>query len=345
MVPNARQRRPAAGRVTPPPHPRPAHRFRPRAGAWLPLLLLALLLPGPRAWAAVPVTVSIHPLALLVAEVGGDAVEVRTLLAPGASPHGFEPRPSQVRDLARAHLLVTVGAGLDPWADRLHEAVAADVPWLELADHVPLVPFREPDHDDHDHEADHAEDHDGPADPHGHGHGHGAGDPHFWLDPVRVRDHAVPAIVAALSAAAPGEAAGFAARGAAFRERLGVLDRELAEGLAPVAGRAFVAFHSAFTYFAARYGLRQVGVVEPIPGREPSARWMRDVVQAARDGGARAVLIEPQFNPRVARNLARQFDGRVITVDPIGDPSGPSGRSYAGLMRFNLRAFTEALAP
>jgi ABC-type Zn uptake system ZnuABC Zn-binding protein ZnuA len=278
------------------------------------------------------VTVSIHPLALLVAEVGGDAVEVRTLLAPGASPHGFEPRPSQVRDLARAHLLVTVGAGLDPWADRLHKAVAADVPHLELADHVPLIPFREPDHD---------------ADGHGHDQGHdqGAGDPHFWLDPVRVRDHAVPAVVAALSAAAPGEADGFAARGAAFRERLGALDRELAEGLAPVSGRAFVAFHAAFTYFAARYGLRQVGVVEPTPGREPSARWMRDVVRAARDGGARAVLIEPQFNPRVARNLARQFDGRVVTVDPIGDPSGPSGRSYAGLMRFNLRAFTEALAP
>lgn len=320
------------GYVTPswPPAPRLAGRFRPGVGVCLPLVLLLLLLlpPGaPAATAPVPVTVSIHPLALLVAEVGGDAVEVRTLLAPGASPHGFEPRPSQVRDLARARLLVTVGAGLDPWAGRLHDTVAPDMAWLELADHVPLDAPDEPasGHDGHAHEAE--------------------GNPHFWLDPVRVRDNGVPAIVAALSAVAPDHAVGFAARGADFRDRLNALDRELAEALTPYAGRGFVAFHSAFTYFARRYGLRQVAVVEPLPGREPSARWMREVIRAARESGARAVLIEPQFNPRVARNVARQFDGRVVTVDPVGDPAGPSGRSYADLLRFNLRAFTEALGP
>jgi len=271
------------------------------------------------AWAAEPLRVaaSIGPVALLVQAVGGERVAVQTLLPPGASPHGYEPTPSQVRDLAGAHLLVTVGAGLDPWAERLHRAVARDVPALALAAHTALLASEDPDEP--------------------------GGDPHVWLDPVRVRDDLVPALVRALSDASPDGAADFARSGAAFQGRLTALDRELAEGLAPVRDRGFVPFHASWTYFARRYHLRQVAVVEPIPGREPSARWMRDVIEAARAAGARAVLVEPQFNPRIARTIAEQFGARVVTADPLGDPAGPSGGSYESLMRFNLAAFREAL--
>jgi len=305
-------------------------RFGPARLAWALALALPLLGLGQAAAAPLRVTASIRPVALLVAEVGGGEVAVHTLLPPGASPHGYEPTPSQVRDLAGADLLVTVGAGLDPWAERLHRAVGRGVPILELAGHTRLLPAPV----GHPHEG---EESDADAD-------HGAGgDPHVWLDPLRVRDDLVPAIVRALSEAAPDRAPAFARGGEAFRARLTGLDRELAEGLEPVAGGAFVAFHGSFTYFAARYGLDPVAVVEPLPGREPSARWMRQVIEAGRGSGARAVLIEPQFNPRIARTIAEQFGARLVTVDPLGAADGAAGDTYADLMRFNLRAFREAL--
>jgi len=281
------------------------------------------------------VAVSIHPLALLVTAVGGDAVEVRTLLPPGASPHGFEPTPSQVRALASARLLVTVGAGLDGWADRLYAGVGGKAR-VALADHGPLRPAG-PGHAHHHDDADHDEDADD--------HDHAGGDPHVWLDPVWVRDHALPAVETALAEAAPEHAVEFQAGAEAFADRLTALDRELSDDLAPAKGAAFVAFHGSWTYFAARYGLNQVAVVEPLPGQEPSARWMAEVIGAARDSGARVVLVEPQFSPRPARAVAAQFGGTVVTVDPLGDPRTPQGATYEALMRFNARAFRAGLAP
>jgi len=311
-------------------HPR--RRFGPARLAWVLALALPLLGLGQAAAAPLRVTASIRPVALLVAEVGGGEVAVHTLLPPGASPHGYEPTPSQVRELAGADLLVTVGAGLDPWAERLHRAVGRGVPELVLAAHTRLLPAPiGHHHEGEEPDADEAGDHDA------------GGDPHVWLDPVRVRDDLVPAIVRALSEAAPERAPVFARGGEAFRARLTGLDRELAEGLKPYAGGAFVAFHGSFTYLAHRYGLDQVAVVEPLPGREPSARWMREVIEAGRASGARAVLVEPQFNPRIARTIAAQFGARVVTVDPLGAAGGTAGDTYADLLRFNLRAFREAL--
>jgi ABC-type Zn uptake system ZnuABC Zn-binding protein ZnuA len=326
---------------TPPLTPRRPHPGSARGRTLSAAALLAALLwaPAPAAAEALPVAASIHPLALLVAEVGGDAVAVQTLLPPGASPHGFEPTPSQVRALASARLLVTVGAGLDDWADRMYAAVGGKAR-VAVAAHGPLMPAGPGHHhhdgdDDHDQDADH-DDHTE--------HEHGPNDPHVWLDPVWVRDHAVPALEKALAAAAPEHAAAFHANAADFAGRLTALDTHLAAELVPARGKAFVAFHGSWTYFAARYGLKQVAVVEPLPGREPTARWMAEVIGEARASGARVVLIEPQFAPGPARTIAAQFDGRVVTVDPVGDPRTPQGASYEALMRFNARAFREGLA-
>lgn len=308
------------------PHTDPVNPPRGGMGHVAALVCLLLAFPGAALAQAVKVAVSIHPLALLVQEVGGDRVTVTTLLKPGVSPHGFEPSPAQVRGLSGADLFVSVGAGLDPWAERMAVAVRKGRPHLILAGHVPLRDAA-----------------DEPG--HGDGHDHAEGDPHFWLDPVLVRDHVVPALAAALTQAAPDHGDEFARRAGEVAARLSGLNDEIARALAPFAGRAFVAFHGPWAYFAERYGLNQVAVVEPIPGREPSARWMMQVVTAARRAGARAVLIEPQFNPRAAYTVAGQFHGRVVTVDEIGMPGTVSGESYAALMRFNTAAFVEAFGP
>jgi len=286
-------------------------RTRPRL---LPVALAALVgLAGAAlpARAALPVTVTRHALALLIEEGGGEDVYVQVLVPPGASPHTFEPRPSDVARLAEAALFVRSGGGADAWAAELVDAapgVLGRVLAEALAARAPEVPAN-----------------------------------HAWLDPLAVRDVLAPAIAEALATRDPARADAYRARLADFQRRLEALDAEIRTILAEAPGREFVAFHGAWDAFAARYGLRAVGVVEPAPGQEPSPRAVAELVEAARRAEIPAVLVEPQLPPRVAEVIAAEFGGRTVTVDPLGDPADPARDSYAELLRFDARRFREAL--
>jgi zinc transport system substrate-binding protein len=269
--------------------------------------------------AAVRVVATIFPVADMVRQVGKDAVDVTTLLPAGASPHTFEPTPAQIRAVAEAAVFVEVGAGLDAWAAKLRAAHAGPMIVVTLAAGVPLLGAAE-----------------------GEGASHG-GDPHIWLDPVLVRDHLVPAIVSGLSQADPGHAAGFRAAAGEFEVALTQLDAEIRATLAPATNRNYVAFHSAWRHFANRYDLHEVGVVESFPGKEPSAQEIAAIVQRARAAHVRALLIEPQFSPRLAEQVAHEIGAQPVTVDPLGGPHLPDRQHYLDLMRYNLRAFAKAL--
>src|SRR5512140_3951769 len=114
-----------------------------------------------RAEAVVRVVATIFPIADLVRQIGGDAVDVITLLPPGASPHTFEPTPAQMREVAGARLFVRVGAGLDTWTEKLLAARSPGLTVLTLTDGVPLLSL---------------------TDAHSDGTPAGGGDPHIWLD-------------------------------------------------------------------------------------------------------------------------------------------------------------------
>jgi zinc transport system substrate-binding protein len=270
--------------------------------------------PGAAA-AAVPVVATIFPLADLVRQIGGDEVEVVTLLPPGASPHTFEPTPEQARQVAKARVFVDVGAGLDGWAARLRAARTEPLTVVTATAGVSLL--------DGDHGV--------------------GGDPHVWLDPLLVRDHIVAAIVDGLVAADPDHRAAFERGAAQLRDALTRLDAEVRALLAPAQRRSYVAFHAAWRYFGRRYDLTEVGVVESFPGKEPSAREIATLVDRARAAHAAALLVEPQFAPRMAEQIAREFGGRPILADPIGGAQVPGRQSYGDLMRYNARAFAEAL--
>ena len=106
--------------------------------------------------------------------------------------------------------------------------------------------------------------------------------------------------------------------------------------------RDYVSFHPAFTYFARRYGLNEVGVIEVAPGREPTPRHLQDLVAAIRRYGIKVVFAEPQLNPRVAEVIAQEAGVKVLMLDPMGGRP-PYGSDYLKLMRHNLAALDEAL--
>jgi ABC-type Zn uptake system ZnuABC Zn-binding protein ZnuA len=276
-------------------------------------LLLATYTSGANGDPLVVAATLFAPASWLQTLVGTEA-QVVVLLPPGANPHTFEPLPAQVRSLREATLLVQIGAGLDEWAAKLTRVAERPIRVWTLAEHVPLLPL-----DEHEH----------------------GRDPHFWLDPILVRDHAVPALVAALSELDPTRAEGFRARGEQLRAELTQLDARLQHLLAPVRGRAYVAVHSAWRYFARRYGLVEAGSVEPIPGREPSAKELIQLVESIRRTGARALVVEPYSFSRTAEQLAAETQLRLVTIDPFG--SGALIGGYTRLLEANAHAFVEAL--
>lgn len=274
--------------------------------AFIALLVTQIIAPSVSA-KEVSIVVTIHPLALLLEEIGGERVAIHVLVPPGASPHEFEPRPSDLIRVSRADAFIKLGGGLDDWAQRLfttNETSATRVSLLEVL---------------------------GRAD-----------DPHIWLDPILVRDEIVPSLTALLIQLDPTGDADYTGRALRFRDSLDELDREIRNLLAGDE-RHYVAFHNAWKYFAARYGLEEIAVVQEMAGEEPTPRGLSNLVREARRARLKSILVEPQLDPRLAMTLSSEFGGSTVLVDPLGDPNDPERSTYAGLLRFNARAFRLAL--
>lgn len=255
----------------------------------------------------VPVVVSINPLADMVGRVGGERVEVTQLVPPGASPHTYEPRPSQVVRLAHARLLVLVGLGLEFWAEDLVDAV--DNPHLVIADTSTAV---EPIDSNH----------------------------HIWLDPLNAIAQ-VESIRDALHAIDPEGGAHYQENAARFIRELRALDQEIEKEIGDWSQHSFVAFHPAWAYFAKRYGLKQAAVIEETPGHEPSTHEMAHVIEKVGEIGARAIFAEPQLPPEVAEAIAEESGARVLVLDPIGGTKAPD--DYLGLIRYNVQTMAKAM--
>jgi ABC-type Zn uptake system ZnuABC Zn-binding protein ZnuA len=276
-----------------------------------PALLALALLAGPAVAASEPplaAVATITPLGWLLEELGGERVTVSVLVPPGASPHAFEPRPSDLAAVSGAGLFVMAGPGIDDWVARL--AVPEGPRPLALLDAV------------------------GDATP----------DPHFWLDPIAVRDHVLAPLEAALTAADPGGRAHYAERRRAFAHDLTALDAEIRALLAGVPRRPLVPTHAAFGAFAARYGIRLLEPVQKRGAEEPTPRTLARLADAAAAGGAVAVLVEPQLAPAAAEALAATLGVPAVLVDGLGDPAVPERARYAALLRFDAQAFRRALA-
>jgi zinc transport system substrate-binding protein len=262
------------------------------------------------------VVTSIFPVGSLARSLGGDALRVEVLLPPRASPSSFEPTARQMGRLSGAAAYLFIGGGMDAWAEQLAGPGAVVV---RLTEGMEL-------REGHAHEG-HAE----------------TGNPHVWLDPVRVRDEILPRIEAALVRAAPDSAAAIRARAAALSDSLTALDAEIRSALSGARSRAFVSTHSAWVYFAERYALEEIGAVYESPGREPSSRHLASLVEGARRAGVRAVFIEPQLGEAGARTVAAELGVGVHLLDPQGG-DGQDGRDgYLSLMRFNTAQLARAL--
>lgn len=296
------------------------------------LFLIVQFLPSECLGGKLPVIASIFPVADMVRQIGDENVAVTLLLPAGASPHTFEPKPSMVKQFSTARIFFMVGAGLELWADKFLESYGDRLVRVVLSQGVSLIRSAGI-HDTHDRSAEKAQAPEHPSE---------IANPHIWLDPV-IAKSMVDKIVAALCTADPKHAADYTRRGDRYRDELEALDRLIEATTGTFRTRKYVSFHASWDYFARRYGLEPVGVIEASPGRNPTPRQIEYIVTQIRNYGIRAIFAEPQFNPKAAEVIAREGNVQVLLLDPIGGPEIKERNTYVDLMKYNLNILQRAM--
>lgn len=286
---------------------------------------LAPLSLAPGARLRVLATTSI--VADVVQAVGGERLEVTSLVPAGVDPHAFEPAPQDVRAVAEAQVVVENGLGLEAFLQPLLRNAATKAPVISLAQGLEPLPA-----------GDHAES----------GDEHGAWDPHLWLDPRNVIAW-THTLEDSLSALDPAGAADYARLAGDYRAELEALDAELEAIFAaiPAEQRLLVTDHEEFAYFARRYGFAVVGTVIPAPSAaaEPSAQELAALELVIRSTGVRAVFVSSVVSPLLARRVAEDTGVQLVSLyaHSLSDAAGPAP-TYLEMMRANARLIAEALA-
>ena len=305
-------------------------------------LLLGLLsvLGAPAAEIRVLTTLpAIHSWA---ANVAGDTAAVESLLPANVGPHDFQFRPSDLRKLAAADVVLMNGLGVDTWLTRAVSRGASkpsrrvvtvtDGLQNQLIHHRTPLAIDPTTTGSKKPSQDHSHDHD---------HGDDDANPHIWLDPVFAK-HCVSNIIQALCQADPAHAEGYTRRGETYLRELDQLDEQIRSSLKGLSNRKVVTFHDAFPYFCRRYDLQLVGVVEEVPSVDPSPKYLAQLSRAIRQQQVRVIFSEPQFHPRLIKRLANDLAIGVAELDVL--ETGVASRTfYIDGLRRNLRTLESAL--
>jgi manganese/iron transport system substrate-binding protein len=257
----------------------------------------------------------------VVGQVGGDRIELTTLMGTGVDPHSYVPTPADTASIHDAHVLFANGLGLEEFLYEMLASAGGNARQYYLSEGLESRDVE----GEHDHEGD---------------------DPHVWFDVQNVIRW-VEAIKDTLSALDPANAAIYEANAGGYRRILEELDVWIVEQVAtiPEAHRKLVTNHPSFGYFAERYGLEQIGAVYPIsPSSEPSAQDIAVLQDAIREYGVPAVFAESTVNPKLAEQVARDSGVQLVPLytGSLGGP-GSGAASYIELMRYDTRAIVEAL--
>ena len=290
------------------------------------IISLALTTLPAAAMAEVPqVVTDIPPVQALVAQVMGDLGSPVLLLEKGADEHDFQLRPSQMRAVADANLVVWIGPELTPWLDRAMAANSGTS--LALLDAAGTVTQS---YDPAALEAEEAEHADEPAEA---GHDHHGEDPHAWMNPQNAIVW-TELIADKLSLLDPEHAATYAANATTTKARIAALDAELAAALAPVADKGFVTFHAAYGYFTAHYGLKHAGFLALGDASAPGAAKLKELQDQLRAGEYVCAFPEIQHDPAL---LTQVMDGTSVklgaALDPVGSSLDFGPDAYDALMR------------
>ncbi|MFG0802800.1 zinc ABC transporter substrate-binding protein ZnuA [Leclercia sp. GLN_9] len=270
------------------------------------------------------VVASLKPLGFIASAIADGVTETQVLLPDGASEHDYSLRPSDVKRLQNADLVVWIGPEMEAFmqksANQLPEAKKVTI--ANLSGVKPLL-MKGSEDDDHDHDHGTAEGEKG--DEHHH---HGDYNMHLWLSPEIARLSAV-AIHEKLVELMPQSRAKLDANLKDFEAQLAATDKQVGTELAPLKGKGYFVFHDAYGYYEKHYGLTPLGHFTVNPEIQPGAQRLHEIRTQLIEQKASCVFAEPQFRPAVVEAVARGTSVRMGTLDPLGTSIQLSKASYS----------------
>ncbi|WP_223114982.1 zinc ABC transporter substrate-binding protein ZnuA [Pseudomonas syringae] len=295
------------------------------------VLWVSLLIVAP-AHAEVRVLTSIKPLQLIAAAVQDGVGKPEVLLPPGASPHNYALRPSDVRRVKEVDLLYWIGPDMETFLPRVIQGRTLPSVAVQSLPGMHLRHFGEDNasHDDHAH--DHDTDTDTDTDEHDHDHRPGSLDSHLWLSTVNARVIAAK-MAADLSTADPANAARYASNAEAFSKRLDTLDARIKDRVSAVTGKPYFVFHEAFDYFEEAYGLKHAGVFAIAAEIQPGAQHVAAMRERLKAAGKTCVFSEPPLRPRLAETLSAGLPVKLAELDGLGGYTPATAQGYEQVLQ------------
>ncbi|MDH0304534.1 MULTISPECIES: zinc ABC transporter substrate-binding protein [unclassified Pseudomonas] len=273
------------------------------------------------AHADVRVLTSIKPLQQIAAAVQDGVGSPDVLLPPGASPHNYALRPSDVRKVGDADLLYWIGPDMEGFLPRVLASRGKSTVAVQSLSGMQLRHFGE---DSHSHDEEDHDDHD-------HDHRPGSLDAHLWLSSVNARVIATK-MASDLAAADPANATRYQANLKLFVERMDALDARIKQQVAGIAGKPYFVFHEAFDYFEAAYGLKHAGVFSVASEVQPGAQHVAAMRKRLQAVGKTCVFSEPPLRPRLAETLTAGLPVRLAELDALGGSDAVDARGYERLL-------------
>lgn len=284
---------------------------------WLICVVIAAAVAPVHGQERVKVVASFSILGDFVKNVGGDRVDVTTLVGPNGDVHVYDPAPSDAKTIAGARLLVINGLGLEGWLPRLLQSSGGKAAIITATRGIaPLKVGSD-------------------------------ADPHAWQSVVDAKIY-VTNISDALAAADPADAGVFRANARDYLTKLDALDGEVREAVAkiPPSRRKVISTHDAFGYFAAAYGIEFIAPLGVSTESEASARDIAGIITEIKRQKIPAVFLENISDPRLIRRISAETGARVggtLYSDSLTGEKGDAP-TYIELVRHNIKALTAALA-
>lgn len=270
------------------------------------------------------VLTSIKPIQLIALEIMHNTSQPDVILASNTSPHDYALRPSDVKSIRKADLVIWFGNDLEPFLTKVLEQQSnvltlSDIKGLELREY-------EGDHHDHD------------------GHDHGSHDPHFWLGYAPTKQVA-KAIAQKLAEIDKANSETYFANLAQFESKLTAQQQAIDTQLSSVKQTGYFVFHDAYGYFEQDFGLNQLGFFTVSPDRKPGAKTLISIRKALASEQAKCVFSEPQFTPAVVKSVTRGSEAKVGVLDPIGSDVEVTTGGYFILKQNLADSFSSCLQP
>lgn len=301
--------------------------------------------------------VPVLPYEWLFERIGGEWIEVRSIVGEGDDCHDYSPSPKQLTQLARANLIFSGDLGFEGnFFVKVGDGISAPKE-ISLLEGLDLLEgsceicnlgshgkkeghgkHEEHEHAEHEHaehkeEHEHAEHSEHESDEHAaHDHDHEElKDPHVWLSPKLLSQQATR-IAGILKEHTADEANSAIDKNlAALLVDLKAIDEELKDALAPIKGETFYVYHGAFAYFADAYGLTQKAI--ETTGRRPSPKQIGQLAEQAKEDGVKLIFVQPQFDQSSAMSLAKTIGGDVAELDPLDKDVLTNLRQIASVIR------------